>query len=92
LHYFGHRLLFGLNQFLRQSNPLGKVVYDDKIKVLHQALELHSFVYRVQGGNLKANNEIRIGLIFKMAPLEFLRMLLMQLNKEIIRLDSISHF
>jgi predicted metal-dependent hydrolase len=30
------------NQFLRQSNPLSKVVYDDKIDVLHQALGLHS--------------------------------------------------
>ena len=37
------------NQFLRQSNPLSKVVYDDKIDVLHQALGLHSFVSRVQG-------------------------------------------
>ena len=36
------------NQFLRQSNPLSKVVYDDKIDALHQALGLHSFVSRVQ--------------------------------------------
>jgi hypothetical protein len=63
------------NQFLRQSNPLSKVVYDDKIDVLHKALGLHSFVSRVQGGNLKAKNEIRIGSIFKSAPLEFLRMI-----------------
>jgi len=63
------------NQFLRQSNPLSKVVYDDKIDVLHQALGLHSFVSRVQGGNLKSKNEIRIGSIFKSAPLEFLRMI-----------------
>lgn len=61
------------NQFLRQSSPLGKVVYDDKIDVLHQALGLHSFVSRVQGGNLKAKNEIRIGSTFKTAPIEFLR-------------------
>ncbi|MDD2801634.1 MAG: metal-dependent hydrolase, partial [Methylococcales bacterium] len=40
------------NQFLRQSNPLSKVIYDDKIDVLHHALGLHSFVSRVQGGNL----------------------------------------
>ena len=63
------------NQFLRQSSPLSKVVYDDKIDVLHQALGLHSFVSRVQGGNLKAKNEIRIGSVFKTAPLEFLRMI-----------------
>ena len=63
------------NQFLRQSSPLSKVVYDDKIDVLHQALGLHTFVSRVQGGNLKAKNEIRIGSVFKTAPLEFLRMI-----------------
>ncbi len=63
------------NQFLRQSSPLSKVVYDDKIDVLHNALGLHSFVSRVQGGNLKSKNEIRIGSIFKSAPLEFLRMI-----------------
>jgi len=63
------------NQFLRQSNPLSKVVYDDKIDVLHQALGLHSFVSRVQGSNLKSKNEIRIGSLFKSAPLEFLRMI-----------------
>ena len=63
------------NQFLRQSSPLSKVVYDDKIDVLHNALGLHSFVSRVQGGNLKSKNEIRIGSIFKSAPLKFLRMI-----------------
>ena len=63
------------NQFLRQSSPLSKVVYDDKIDVLHQALGLHSFVSRVQGNNLKSKNEIRIGSIFKNGPLEFLRMI-----------------
>jgi UTP pyrophosphatase len=63
------------NQFLRQSNPLSKVVYDDKIDVLHQALGLHSVVSRVQGGNLKSKNEIRIGAIFKIAPPECLKMI-----------------
>jgi predicted metal-dependent hydrolase len=63
------------NQFLRQSNPLSKVVYDDKIDVVHQALGLHSFVSRIQGNNLKSKNEIRIGAIFKNAPVEFLRMI-----------------
>ena len=63
------------NQFLRQSPPLSKVVYDDKINVLHQALGLHTFVSRVQGNNLKSKNEIRVGTVFKKVPLEFLRMI-----------------
>ena len=51
------------------------MVYDDKIDVVHQAIGLHSFVSRVQGGNLKAKNEIRIGSVFKSAAPEFLRMI-----------------
>jgi len=62
-------------QFIRQSSPLSKVVYDDKLDVLHNALGLHSFVSRVQGNKLKAKNEIRIGSVFKKAPIEFLRMI-----------------
>jgi len=63
------------NRYLRQSSPLSKVIYDDKLDVLHQALGLHSFVSRVQGGKLKAKNEIRIGGVFRTAPIEFLQMI-----------------
>ncbi len=63
------------NRLLRQSSPLSKVVYDDKIDILHQALGLHSFVSRVQGNKLKSKNEIRIASIFKNMPIEFLRMI-----------------
>jgi len=63
------------NQYLRQSSPLSKIVYDDKIDIIHQALGLHSSVSRVQGSKLKAKSEIRIGSVFKTAPLAFLRMI-----------------
>ena len=63
------------NQFIRQSSPLSKVIYDDKLDVLHQALGLHTFVSRVQGNKLKAKNEMRIGSVFKTAPSEFLNMI-----------------
>jgi len=63
------------NQFLRKSNPVSKVIYDDKLNVLHQALGLHTFVSRVQGGKLKSKNEIRIGTVFKRAPDAFLMMI-----------------
>lgn len=63
------------NRFLRQSAPLSKVVYDDRIDVLHQALGLHSVVSRVQGGNLKSKNEIRIASVFKTAPMACLKTL-----------------
>jgi hypothetical protein len=63
------------SQYLRQSAPLSKVIYDDKLDVLHQALGLHSYVSRVQGNKLKAKNEMRIGSVFKSAPIEFLNMI-----------------
>jgi len=62
-------------QYLRQSNSLSKVIYDDKLDVLHQALGLHTYVSRVQGSKLKAKNEMRIGSVFKTAPPEFLNMI-----------------
>jgi UTP pyrophosphatase len=63
------------NQYLRNSQPLSKVTFDGKISLVHQALGLHSFVSRVQGAKLKAKNEIRVASVFKLAPLEFLTMI-----------------
>jgi predicted metal-dependent hydrolase len=63
------------NQFMRNAAPLSKVSFDNKINVLHDALGLHTYISRVQGGKLKAKNEIRIGSVFKTAPEEFLRMI-----------------
>ncbi len=63
------------NEFLRSSQPLSKVAYDGRINVIHHALGLHTFVSRVQGGRLKAKHEIRIAAVFREAPLEFLRMI-----------------
>ncbi|XPV68604.1 MAG: YgjP-like metallopeptidase domain-containing protein [Halarcobacter sp.] len=63
------------NQFLKKSLPLSKVLYDGKINVINDALGLHTFISRVQGGKLKSKNEIRIGTLFKNVPEEFLRMI-----------------
>lgn len=63
------------NRFLRKANPLSKVTYDSKINVIHEALGLHTFISRVQGGKLKAKHEIRVGVVFKTAPEAFLRMI-----------------
>ena len=59
---------------LRSSPPLAKVRYHDKLSTLHKAFGLHTYAVRVQGANLKAQNEIRIASLFKELPLEFLRM------------------
>jgi predicted metal-dependent hydrolase len=63
------------NESLKQSQPLSKVIYDDKIKDLQHALGLHTFISRVQGGKNKAKNEIRVASLFKTVPLAFLRMI-----------------
>ena len=63
------------NDYIKKSQPLSKVVYDDKINVIQHALGLHTFVSRVQGGKLKAKNEIRVASVFKHAPEPFLRMI-----------------
>ncbi len=71
------------NEFLKKSSSLSKVVYDGKINVIHNALGTHHFISRVQGGKLKAKNEIRIASIFKNVPEEFL---------EMIVVHELSHF
>jgi len=63
------------NEYMKKSNPLSKTVYDGKINVIHNALGTHHFVSRVQGNKLKAKNEIRISLMFKSVPKEFLEMI-----------------
>jgi len=62
------------NQYLKKFT-LSKVIYDGKINVIKNALGTHTFVSRVQGGKLKAKNEIRVATVFKNMPEEFLRMI-----------------
>ena len=64
------------NQYMRKSPPLSKVRFDDKIDVIHNALGLHSQVSRIQGNKLKAKREIRVASVFKKAPQDFLKMII----------------
>jgi predicted metal-dependent hydrolase len=63
------------NEFMRTTQPLSRVAYDGKIHVINNALGTHTFVSRVQGGKLKAKHEIRIASVFRDAPLDFLKMI-----------------
>lgn len=63
------------NRYMKKSPPLSKIIYDDKLHVIHNALGLHSYVARVQGGKLKSKNELRVGSVFKKTPEEFLNMI-----------------
>lgn len=73
---------------LRQSLPLGKVLYDGKLQVLKHALGLHTAISRNHGGKLKASREIRIATVFREAPAEFLRMIVVH---ELAHLKEAEH-
>lgn len=62
-------------EYLRSSAPLSKAVYDNQLHVIRNALGTHTTVSRVQGGRLKAKREIRVASLFRQAPAEFLRMI-----------------
>ena len=62
-------------EYLRSSAPLSKAVYDNQLHVIRNALGTHTTVSRVQGGKLKAKREIRVATLFRQAPPEFLRMI-----------------
>jgi hypothetical protein len=63
------------NQYMRKSDSLTQVSYNSKLKVLKDALGIHTFQSRVQGNKLKSHNSITVASLFKEAPPEFLRMI-----------------
>ncbi|MEO7936807.1 MAG: M48 family metallopeptidase [Dokdonella sp.] len=73
---------------LRKSVPLGKVIYDSKLQVMKHALGTHTSISRVHGGKLKASREIRIASVFRDAPAEFLKMIVVH---ELAHLKEAEH-
>ncbi|MEX8518070.1 MAG: YgjP-like metallopeptidase domain-containing protein [Leptothrix sp. (in: b-proteobacteria)] len=63
------------SRYLRSAEPLSKVLYDGTLQRVQQALGTHTAVSRVQGGKLKAKREIRVASLFRDAPAEFLKMI-----------------
>jgi UTP pyrophosphatase len=63
------------NEFLRGADPLSKVAFDSKLKVIQHALGTHTTISRVQGSKLKTKREIRVATLFKDVPIELLRMI-----------------
>lgn len=76
------------NRFLRNAAAINKVEYDSRIKVLQHALGLHRAISRVQGSRLKASREIHIASLFKEAPPELLRMIVVH---ELAHLKEAQH-
>lgn len=63
------------NGFVRNAQTPSKVLFDNDLRTIQRALGLHTAISRVQGGKLKAKNEIRIASLFKEVPPEFLKMI-----------------
>jgi len=62
-------------RYMKSAPPIAKVVWDAKLHIVKNALGTHTAISRVQGGQLKAKREIRISALFKDAPADFLRMI-----------------
>jgi predicted metal-dependent hydrolase len=60
---------------LRGAQPVSKVVFDNKLHIVKNALGTHTTVSRVQGSQLKSKREIRVASLFKETPIEFLKMI-----------------
>ena len=60
---------------MRNAPPLSKVAYDAKLQVVRHALGTHTTVSRVQGSKLKSKREIHVATVFKDAPADFLKMI-----------------
>lgn len=71
------------SKFLGKAQPLNRVTYDSKIKVIQHALGQHHYVTKIHGSKTKTINEIKIASIFKKVPEEFLKM---------ITVHELSHF
>lgn len=63
------------SEFMGKAQPLNRVAYDSKIKVIQHALGQHHYITRVQGNKLKTQNEIKIASLFRTGPEEFLKMI-----------------
>ena len=63
------------NNYIRNAQSPSKVLFDSDMQTIKRALGTHKAISRVQGGKLKAKNEIRIASMFKYVPLAFLRMI-----------------
>ncbi len=76
------------DRHLRKSMPLDKVIDDRKLQVMKHALGTHTSIFRVQGARLKVSREIRIATVFRDAPTEFLKMIVVH---ELAHLKEAEH-
>ena len=63
------------SRYQRNAPPLSRIIYDNNIHVIRNALGTHTTISRVQGKRLKSKREIRIATLFRTMPEAFLRMI-----------------
>lgn len=63
------------SRYLGKSQPLNRVTYDSKIKVIQQTLGQHHYITKAHGNKTKTVNEIKIASVFKNGPEAFLKMI-----------------
>jgi len=63
------------NRFLRNADSPAKVLFDSRLQLTANALGSNGKLARVQGGKIKRKHEIRVASVFKEAPPEFLKMI-----------------
>lgn len=76
------------NEYLRNAGQLSRVAFDNKLHVIRNALGTHTRISRVQGSNLITKREIRVAVMFKEMPPEFLRMIVVH---ELAHLKELEH-
>lgn len=75
-------------RFMRNAEPLNKVCFDAKLKVIQHALGTHTRAPQVQGSKLKMRREIRVASLFREAPADFLKMIVVH---ELAHLKELDH-
>ncbi|HST44775.1 MAG TPA: YgjP-like metallopeptidase domain-containing protein [Luteimonas sp.] len=80
------------DRYLRKSDRLDKVVFDNRLQAVRHALGTHTTVSRVQGSRLRSTREIRIAGVFRDAPAEFLRMIVVHELAHLKRTDHDKSF
>jgi predicted metal-dependent hydrolase len=76
------------DKYLRNAEPVNKILFDGRLHVMNNALGIHSSVSRVQGVKLRTHREIRVATVFKAMPADFLRMIVVH---ELAHLKEFAH-
>ena len=73
---------------MRNAPPLNLVRYDAKLKIIQHALGTHTRAPQQQGAKTKMRREIRVATLFRDAPAEFLKMIVVH---ELAHIKEMEH-